>query len=62
MLRKLLNLISIIPPTLRVLIVPLPKGAAHVDQFYAKRIQRMMSSNGTEQGLVVLFITHEGHR
>ena len=38
LLKKMLGLVSIIPPSLKLLIVPLPKDATHVDQFYAKRI------------------------
>ena len=38
LLKKILNLAPIIPSSLRTLIVPLPLGATHVDQYYAKRI------------------------
>lgn len=31
LLKKMLNLVSLVPPTLKALIVPLPKGATHID-------------------------------
>lgn len=60
-LKKFLSIISIVPKTLKALIVPLPKGATHVDQFYAKRIQRIIAGM-PEHSLMVLFITHESHK
>ena len=38
LLKKIIGLLSLIPSSLRMLIVPLPKGATHVDQYFAKRI------------------------
>lgn len=61
LLKKIFGLLSIIPSTLKTLIVPLPKGCAHVDQYYAKRIQRMIGAS-QEKSLMILFVTHESHR
>ena len=47
---------------MKTLILPLPKGASYVDQFFAKRIQRIISTVGGESSLMILFITHESHR
>ena len=44
-----------------MLIVPLPKGATHVDQYFAKRIQRIVSQE-EERVLLVMFIPHESHK
>ena len=38
LLKKIISLMPIIPSSLRMLIVPLPKGASYVDQYFAKRI------------------------
>ena len=62
LLKKIMALISIIPASCRSLIVPLPKGATHIDQFFAKRIQRMISSTNSDAFLMILFISHESHR
>lgn len=61
LLKKFLSILSIIPQTVRALIVPLPKGATSVDQFFAKRIQRMIAGM-PDHSLMVLFITHESHK
>lgn len=61
LLKKILGLVSIIPPTLKLLIVPLPKGATYVDQFYAKRIQHMMACI-PELSMQVVFISYESHK
>ena len=61
LLKKFHSIMSIIPSAVRTLIVPLPKGAATVDQFYAKRIQRLIAGM-PDHSLMVLFITHESHK
>lgn len=61
LLKKIMALISIIPSTCKCLIVPLPKGAKHIDQFFAKRIQRIMSSS-SDGFFMILFISYESHR
>ena len=61
LLKKILALISIIPSSCKTLIVPLPRGCTHIDQFYAKRIQRIIAGT-SETCLMILFITHESHR
>lgn len=61
LLRKMMGLVSIINPTTKLLIVPLPKNATYLDQFFAKRIQHMMASL-PELCMQVVFITHESHR
>ena len=38
LLKKIFGLLSIIPASLKTLIVPLPRGCSYVDQYYAKRI------------------------
>ena len=38
LLKKFLSVLSLVPPNLRAMIVPLPKNCAYVDQYYAKRI------------------------
>ena len=57
LLKKIISLMPIIPSSLRMLIVPLPKGASYVDQYFAKRIQRMASQT-EDRVLLVLFIPH----
>ena len=61
LLKKILALISIIPASCKCIVVPLPKGATHIDQFFAKRIQRIMSTLN-EHCFMILFIAHESHR
>lgn len=61
LLKKIIGLLSLIPSSLRMLIVPLPKGATHVDQYFAKRIQRIVSQTD-DQALLVMFIPHESHK
>jgi hypothetical protein len=61
-LKKLLGLIQLVPSTLRMLIVPLPRGASHVDTYYARMIQSIVSFAGEENALLtVMFISWESH-
>ena len=60
-LKKLLGLISLFPPTLKALVVPLPSGCRYVNMFYAKRIQQVVAA-ASEGSFVVLFIAHEAHK
>lgn len=55
------GLLSIVPATLKCMIVPLPKGATNVDQYFAKRIQRMISAYA-DKSLMILFISNESHQ
>jgi hypothetical protein len=51
------------PPTLKILIVPLPKGATSVDTYLARTIQSLVymrdENNST---LSILFIPWESHQ
>lgn len=38
LLKKLLNLVQVFPPSLKFLILYLPEGATHVDLYFAKKI------------------------
>ena len=61
LLKKMLNLLSIVPSTLKCLIIPLPKSCTYIDQYFAKRIQRMVASL-PDLSMMILFVTHESHR
>jgi hypothetical protein len=56
LLKKLMKYAPNIPGTLKAIICYLPKGATYVDQYYAKRIQRLMDNRELDCKAVVLFI------
>ena len=61
LLKKIIGLLPLMPASLRMLVVPLPKGATHVDQYFAKRIQRIVAASD-DHALLIMFIPHESHQ
>jgi hypothetical protein len=62
LLKKLMKYVPYMPATLKALICYLPKGATYVDQYYAKRIQRMMSNKDNDCKAVILFIPFDSRK
>jgi hypothetical protein len=62
-LKKLESLLELVSSKLRLLIVPLPRGATHVDTYLAKTIQSLCTLDVFEKKqLAVMFINHESHQ
>ena len=63
LLKKLVNLVPIFPPTLKFLILYLPQGCANVDFYYARRIQEQINRLKKEDlETCVLFIQADDHK
>jgi len=56
LLKKLVKYVPFLPASLKAIICYLPKGATYVDQYYAKRMQRLMAGKDCECKAVILFI------
>jgi len=53
----------VFPPSLKFLILYLPDGATHVDLYFAKKIQDLVSKKKTEDfETCILFIRYEDHK
>jgi len=61
-LKKLLGYLQFVPPTLRSLIIPMPKGATQVDLYMARLVQSVLKLHEINASMTVLFISWESHQ